>query len=144
MTKQATGRDIQRTTFIDSLHASLRKQAEKAIVDHEKFIKSASAYLSDGLDKSECIELLMIDGCGRDSAEAYVAMAVNNSEKVIEETGDEYNFLFEDIYGKTWSSYDIGKHVKASSEDDAWILAEELLFSNEDYEPNRLLSVSRI
>lgn len=140
MNKPSTNRDMQRLTFVESLHNSLKKQAVKAILDQNKFIALASNYVEDGLDDNECVELLMIDGISREAAESYVLMAQSNKE----EMGDlqDYSFQFEDEYGKIWSSYDIGKTVKASDDNDAWIKAEETLDEIEDAQ--KILSVQRI
>jgi len=141
MNKPSTNRDAQRLTFVESLHNSLKKKTVKAILDHNKFISLASNYVEDGLDNSECIELLMIDGISREAAESYILMVQSNKE---EEASDlqEYSFQFEDEYGKIWSSYDIGRTVKASDDDDAWIKSEEML---EEIEASqKILSIQRI
>ena len=143
MTRLSTNMDIQRATFVESLYGSLKKQAAKAVMEHDKIIALASSYLEDGLEESECVELLMIDGLKRDSAESYTAMAMANSSM---ENGDldEYTFQFEDSSGKLWSSFDIGKTVQASSTEDAWTRAEEMLFSQPDLETERIITVTRI
>jgi hypothetical protein len=140
MNKPSTNRDMQRLTFVESLHSSLKKQTVKAILDHNKFISLASNYVEDGLDDNECIELLMIDGITREAAEGYVLMAQSNKEEVSD--SQEYSFQFEDEYGKIWSSYDIGKTINASDDNDAWIKAEEML--NEIEDAQKILSVQRI
>ena len=135
-------RDIQRATFIDSLHNSLKKQASEAIEEQSKFTKLASSYIEDGLQEGECIELLMIDGLSREAAESYTSMATSEEEEKSELLA-EYSFQFEDDYGKVWSSYDIGQTVQASSENDAIEKADSLLTSS-NVDHNKLLSVSRI
>ena len=144
MTSPTTSRDIQRITFVESLHNSLKKQAVKAIADHHKFIALANSYIKDGLEESECIELLMIDGSSREAAESYASMAT--SKKAEEEHSGliEYSFQFEDVYGKTWSSFDINKTVQAADDDGAWAKAEELIDKELSVESNKVISVSRI
>jgi len=142
MIRQTTNRDIQRVNFVESLYGSLRKQASIAIADYKHHIVAANSYLEDGLEESECVELLMIDGLSRDAAESYIAMALNSEER--EEDGlDEYSFQIEDSYGKIWSSYEVGKTIRASNDDEAWEKAEELV-SNESENSQRILSVTRI
>lgn len=142
MSRPSTSMDVQRVTFVESLYSSLKKQATKAIAEHQKFIKLASSYVEDGLEDKECVELLMIDGLKREAAEGYVSMVKSNKE----ETPDnlfEYSFQFEDESG-IMSSYDIGKIVRAANDDDAWTKAEELLYNEAGIENHKVLSVSRI
>ena len=143
MIRTSTNRDIQRVTFIESLHASFKKQAEKAIDEQEKFSKIASSYLRDGLTESECIELLVIDGLSREASESYVSMVINNEEKEIDGL-HEYSFQFEDSYGRVWSSFDINQTVKASNDDDAWTKAEELIDMKEGIEAQKIISINRL
>jgi hypothetical protein len=126
MKKIATGIDIQRDDFVNSLYSNLKKKTVKAIQNHEKLIALAASYTEDGLVQSECIELLMIDGnISREAAEAYVNMVKTSS---YENDGlFEYSFQFEDSRGNIISSFDIGKTVKASSDDNAMIRAEEIM-----------------
>ena len=147
MTTPITSRDIQRVTFVESLYSSLKKQTVKAIADHHKFLTLAKSYVNDGLEESECIELLMIDGLSRDSAEGYASQAV--SSKTNETDGlFEYAFQFEDLYGKRWSSYDIGKTIYASTDEDAWQKASELIDQEKGVEtgiePDKIISINRI
>ena len=141
MKKQITSRDIQRVDFVDSLYKSLKTQAKEASVQQHRWIKMAEAYISDGMDEAECVELLMIDGLSRNAAEGFTHMAIDKCE---DSDLHEYIFKFEDTFGKVWSSTDIGKIVRASSDDDAWEKAEEIIFSeNMDFEPERVVSVEK-
>ena len=134
---------MQRVTFVESLYNSLKKQTAKAIDDHQKLIAKAKAYLNDGLDESECVEMLIIDGLNREAASGYVNLArTGNSDS--EEGLYEYSFQFEDVYGKVWSSHDIGKTVRASTEDEAILKVEETLSSDTDLEADKIISVNRI
>ncbi len=139
MNKISTNRDMQRLTFVESLHNSLRKQAVKAILDQNKFISLASNYVEDGLNDNECVELLMIDGLSREVAENYVLMAQSN----IEEMNDlqDYSFQFEDESGRIWSSFDIDKTIKAINDNDAWEKAEGML---EEIDGIKIVSVQKI
>lgn len=143
MSKNATARDLQRNDFIENLYRSLRKKTKQALASREKWIKTATQYIEDGMEKDECVELLMIDGLSKEAASAYVDMAIEESEH-----GDadiEYSFQFEDSFGRIWSSSDIGKFVKASNDEDAWARSEELIFSEaEEYNPEKLISVNKI
>lgn len=142
---RSTTRDIQRATFIESLHNSLKKQASQAIQEQHKFLALANSYIEDGLEEGECIELLMIDGLSREAAESYASNAVSEEDPTIVSSDcNEYTFQFEDAYGKIWSSYDIGETVKASSEEDALEKADEILCASSRVEHNKVLSVSRI
>lgn len=141
MTNPLTSRDIQRVTFVESLHDSMKKQASEVIADHNRFVVLATSYIEDGLKESECVELLMIDGLGREAAESYAAMALSHEEST-EEQLPQYNFRFEEN-GRIWSSYDIGSVVEASSDDDAWEKAQAILDDRYDDEHN-LLSVNRM
>ena len=142
MTIASTTRDIQRATFIESLHTTLKKQASQAIEDQKKFLTIASSYMEDGLEEDECIELLMIDGLSREAAESYASIVV--SEEVIADNLEEYSFQFEDAYGKVWSSFDIGRTVKASDDNDAIEKADAFLCTASNIEHNKILSVNRI
>jgi len=139
----STTRDIQRATFIDSLHNSLKRQASEAIEEQGRILRLATNYVEDGLEESECIELLMIDGLSREAAESYTSMALSEEEEEVNNL-TEYSFQFEDDYGKVWSSYDIGETVRALDETDALEKADELLFASASVNHNKVLSVSRI
>lgn len=143
MTRISTNFDTQRANFVESLHLNLKKQTVKAINEHNKFITLANSYINDGLDESESIELLMIDGLSKEAAESYVEMAVNDEE----DRSDglfEYSFQFEDVYGKIWSSFDINKTVRASTDAEAWVKVEEILdAASERVESERILSVTK-
>lgn len=140
----STGRENQRADFVDSLYKNLKQKAKAAIVQHNKNSLMASAYLNDGLDPEECVELLIIEGdISREAANAYVNMA-QSERSVNNEDGNEYSFQFEDIHGKLWSSHDIGITVHASSDDEAWEKAEEVIFTNLVVDPDKVISVDRI
>lgn len=141
MNNVSTNREMQRSTFIESLYNSLRKQASKAIVDHKKFMIIANSYIQDGLDEKECVELLIIDGVSREAAESYASMA-SAKETTVEDEFNEYSFMFEDESGRVLSSYDIGKIVKAASDEDAWTNAEEIL--DVSVESHKIISVNRV
>jgi len=141
MSRPITSLDEQRVTFIESLHSSLKKQASKALAEHKRFVTIAKAYLNDGLEESECTELLMIDGISREAAESYTAMASSKDSSEDNSDLSEYSFRYEDESGKIVSSYDIGRTVKASSDDDAWTKAEECMDS---VDFSKILSVSRV
>jgi hypothetical protein len=140
----STNRESQRTDFVDSLYRSLKQKTKSAIAQHNKLAAMASAYLSDGLDAQECIELLIIDGdISRDAANAYVNMAqAANAES--HEDGDEYSFQFEDVHGKVWSSYDVGMTIRAASSEEAWEKAEEIIFTKLSVDPDKVISVDRV
>jgi len=142
MSKPSTTRDIQRATFVESLHTSLKKQAAIAIADSQRFTKLASLYLEDGLNESECIELLMIDGLSREASESYLAMASSNEMPETDGLHD-YSFQFEEN-GKIWTSYDIGKVVRASSKNDALDKSQEILDSEEFNSDCIILGVSKL
>ena len=142
MSKPLTNMDRQRVDFVESLYSSLKKQTVQAIADHKKFIKLANSYVNDGLEESECVELLMIDGLSRDASESYTAMAI--SKEGNEETPAEYSFQFEDQEGKIYSSYDIGKTIHASTDEEAWTKAEEIIDEETVIEPHKILSVTRV
>ena len=144
MTTPLITRDIQRTTFVESLYNSLRKQASEALEDQKKFVVLAHSYVSDGLEESECVELLMIDGLSREAAESYTSMVLSEEEAILEDNLPEYTFRFEDAYGRIWSSYDIGKTVKAANDNEAMEKAEALLCSEPDVELTKVVLVNRI
>jgi hypothetical protein len=143
MSKQITNLDVQRATFVESLYNSMKKQAVQALDEHKKFISLANTYVNDGLDESECIELLMIDGLSRDTAESYIAMA-SNKEVEVDNSLPRYSFQFEDVNGSIWSSHDIGRIVTASSDEEAWTKVEEIMEERQDIEFQRIISVNRI
>lgn len=140
----STNRESQRADFVDSLYKNLKQKAKAAVIQHNRISAIASTYLADGLDPQECVELLIIEGdLSRDAAAAYVNMAqAENTGSDAE--GGEYSFQFEDIHGKVWSSHDIGMTVRASSYDEAWEKAEEIIFTNLSVDPDKVVSVDRI
>lgn len=144
MKKQATGRDVQRVNFAESLYKTLNKKTQEAKESHQRWMRMASTYLEDGMEVEECIELLEIDGLSKEAAKGYVNMAVYN-EKGDSDGEHEYSFQFEDSFGRIWSSSDFGRIIKASSDNDAWQKAEEVVFSDiYECEPEKIISVSRI
>lgn len=132
----------QKTLFVDSLYSRLRKEADKAKHEYNKFANLASSYITAGLSEAESVELLIIDGLDRDAAEGYVTMAQDMS--VEEDGGEEYSFAFEDNYGNVFSSYDIHKVITASSMEDAWEQANELVGDDNDNEIQNIISVKKI
>ena len=131
--------------FVESLHESLKKTAVNAAENQSKYLDLAASYIEDGLEDSECIELLMVDGLSKEASESYLMEARNQREAEEEEVdGFEYRFQFEDDRGNVWSSYDIGIVLHAASEADAREKAEQLLGKRDDFEMERLISVSRI
>lgn len=143
MISQSTNRESQRTTFVENLYSSLRQQAAKALVEQRNFIVIASSYLEDGLEESECVELLMIDGLPREAAEGIVDMAIDGRDNYSLDL-PEYSFQFEDSQGKIWSSYDINKTVTASNDEDAWEQAEIFIDEQSDLEGQKVISVTRV
>ncbi len=139
MNRHTTGRDLQRTDFIENLYKSLNKKTQQALASRDKWIKQATQYIQDGMAMEESVELLMIDGLSRQAATGYIEM-------VMEESGnEEYSFQFEDSFGRVLTSSDLGKFITASSEDDAWAKAEEYIFTEaEEYNPEKIISVNKI
>jgi len=143
MARVITNRDVQRATFVESLHKSLRKQASQAIANHKKFVVIASTYIEDGLDESEAVELLMIDGLSRESAESFISMAMNKQSDT-EDGLIEYSFQFENNdEGSICTSHDINKTISAANDEEAWAKAEEAI-DEAGIESARVLSVNRI
>jgi hypothetical protein len=143
MARVTTNMDMQRATFVESLHRSLRKQASKAIADHKKFIVLANTYMEDGLDESEAVELLMIDGLSREAAESFISMAMNK-ESSTEDGLIEYSFQFENTdEGSVCTSHDINKTIRAANDEEAWVKAEEAI-DEAGIESAKILSVNRI
>ena len=139
------GRQAQSRDFVDNLYKSIRKKTATVLAEHNKIIALARTYIDDGLEPNECVELLMIESnISREAAANFLETV--QSEKTVDSGLDEYSFRFEDIHGKTWSSYDIGSIVKASSEEDAWQKAEEMIdvVSSKNIEAERILSVEKI
>ena len=142
MKNPSTGREAQRTDFVESLYNSLRKQTKVAIDNQQKLISLAKSYLQDGLEPHECVELLMIDGgLPRKAAEGYLAMVKNSSQELENDEGSDYSFQFEDSRGNVLSSFDIGKIVTASNAVEAMEKADTLMQS---YDEVTILNVSRI
>jgi hypothetical protein len=136
-----TSREIQRNDFVKSLHGLFRQQAQEAKSDHDRFVKQACTYIDDGLEDSECVELLIIDGLSREAAQRYVDMVHEQADEA--SSVCEYCFTFEDIRGRQYTSYDIGMTVTASSEDEAWGKAEYIMDVEPSLEIDRIISVDR-
>jgi len=134
--------DQGRISFVENLYKTLRQETKAAMKDRDHVVATASSYLDDGVTEAECVELLVIDGISRQAAESYVKLAQSNVPQGIGQ--HEYNFQFEDVYGKLWSSYDIHREVYASSDEEAWERAEEAIFSDPSIEPERIVSVDRM
>jgi len=133
----------QRTIFVETLYNNLKKEAEKAQKERDKFASIAASYIDSGLSDSECIELLIVDGISREAAKSYVTMVKDNANAESEDN-HEYTFVFEDSYGNVFSSYDINRVIYASSEQDAWEKAEELTGDDTEFEINSIISVDRV
>jgi len=141
MKRQLTARDLQRHEFIESLHTALRRQTKQAIAGRDHFIQLAKTYLEDGLDPSECAELLIIEGVEREAASCYIDMVLDESDEV---EGEEYSFSFEDPQGRIWSSFEVGRSIYASSEEDAWQKAEGLMDADPGLEIDRIVSIHKV
>jgi hypothetical protein len=145
MKNHPTNRDRQRADFTESLYTSLKVQANKVVKDHDRLSKIASSYIEDGLSEDEAIELLMIsDGLPRDDAENYVTLANSDSDIYSDGELHEYNFRFEDDYGRIWNSFEINRTVHAATEEEAWRKAEELSDPDIDIYPSKIISVNRV
>jgi hypothetical protein len=133
----------QRTLFVDSLYAHLKKEAEKVKIEYNKFASTAREYIESGLSESEAVELLVVDGLDRDAALGYISMA---KEMGGSEDGEdkEFSFVFEDIYGNVFSSHDINRTITASSNKEAFQIACSLIGDDNDYEIQSILSVERV
>ena len=139
------GMQAQSRDFVDNLYKNMKKKAATVLAEHNNIIALARAYIDDGLEPNECVELLMIESnISREAAANFLETV--QSERTDEAGLDEYSFRFEDIHGKTWSSYDVGSIVKASSKEDAWLKAEEMIdvVSSKNIEAERILSVEKI
>jgi len=113
MKKKSTTDDMRRLTFVESLYKELRLEAKSAMAERDSTTLKAAIYLDDGATESEAVELLIIDGVSRDSAESYIQLA--EASHISLDGQHEYSFQFEDIYGKTWSSYDINQVITLNS-----------------------------
>jgi hypothetical protein len=136
----------QRTLFVDSLYAHLKKEAEAVKKQYNKIASTARDYLESGLSDSEVAELLVVDGLDREAAMSYIEMVkeAGDFESEEGEENQEFSFVFEDVYGNVFSSYDIDKIVTASSEKDAFQKACSLIGDDNYYEIQSILSVERI
>jgi len=142
MKSTSTGREIQRSEFVDSLYNNLRRKTAEKIENHKQLIAMASSYIKDGLEEPECIELLMIEnGLSREAAAGYVSMV---KEMGIDDSQNRYSFQFEDVAGKVWSSHDIGRIIVAYSDTDAWEKAEEIVESNPDMEGYTVIAINKM
>jgi hypothetical protein len=133
----------QRTLFVDSLYAHLKREAEQVKLEYNKFASTAREYVESGLSESEAVELLIVDGLDRDAALGYIAMAKEMGDSESEED-QEFSFVFEDIYGNVFSSHDINRTITASSNKEAFQKACSLIGDDNDYEIQSILSVERI
>ena len=118
MKNNSTTEDVRRLAFVESLYKQMRQQTQSTMDERDQIVTKASMYLEDGVTASEAVELLIIDGINRQSAESYVQLAETKSGKSGGQC--EYSFQFEDIYGELWSSYDINEVITASSDEEAW------------------------
>jgi hypothetical protein len=138
------GRQAQSRDFIDNLYKGMKRKTSAAIAEHDKIITLARDYLDDGLESEECIELLMIEGSiSREAAAGLLdtVQSENDDSKL-----DEYSFRFEDVNGKTWSSFDVGLTVRALDEEEAWQKAEEMIASIDSkiFEADSIIGVEKI
>ncbi len=127
--------------FAQSLYREMRRQAINALGDQKKILSKARSYMDDGLTESECIELLVIDGLSRESADSYVQM-INYGQ--YECGNDEYIFEFKDYDGNIYSSSDMGKTIFASSDAEAWQIAEGVIETDEELSAEQIISVLKI
>ena len=142
MENNSINEDLRKISFVENLYKQLRNQNKTAMEDHDRLVSKACLYLEDGLNESECSELLVIDGITRATAESYVQLAQKNQLHL--DGRYEYSFQFEDVYGKLWSSYDINHAVFASSDSEAWERAEEVMLLDPSIEPERIVSVDKV
>jgi len=133
----------QRTLFVDSLYSHLKKEEERARTEYSKFASSAYNYITSGLSESEAVELLIVDGVDRDAARSYVTMAKDMGD-VNSDGEQEYSFVFEDVYGNTFTSHDIDRTIFASSQSEAFTRACELIGDDNQFAIQSILSVEKI
>jgi hypothetical protein len=126
--KDITNLERQSVDFSQELYRKLFSHTKKAYQQHNKFVKLANSYLSDGLDKQEVVELLILDGLHRESAEAYTdkALFISSSD---DNMGNKYVFKFSDEMGDEYTSYDYNVVLTAESTVDAENKANEWLES---------------
>jgi len=138
----STNEDLSKSQFVQSLYRSLRQQTKNAISDHKKWMAKTAIFIQDGLDSEECEELLVIEGLSRAAAKNYVEMVQSDVEK----GGglNEYSFQFEDAYGTVLGSYDVGKKIFASNENEAWEKSEEVVGNLDSNSELRLISVEKV
>lgn len=146
MKVQITSRDEQRTSFVEGLYKSLKCETASVIKEKNALMTKAASYIDDGLDFDDAIELMIIEtGLSREASKGYIQMAIDTNEEESTEGLEEYSFQFEDAYGKIWSSFDIGKTVFASDEEDARSKSEELLDNNYlQLEAERIVSINKL
>jgi hypothetical protein len=136
-----TAREVQRAEFIETLYSSIKRQTLEALAERDTYIEKARNYFEDGLTKEECVELMVVDGIERIAAKNYIEMIdSDNSHYGLL----EYDFKYEDVYGKTLSSTDIGQRIYASSDSEAWGKAEILIDSDDLLDAERILSISKV
>ena len=121
--KRATGRDVQRNLFLGSLRSQLTHLDDI----HSNLMKSASEYLDQGMDYRETQELLILDGHNTEVVKACIAKLAESPSDEISEEGKKYGFNAEDGAGRTFSHADLGIVITASSENEAWEKAEEIV-----------------
>ncbi|MFA7219536.1 MAG: hypothetical protein WC119_03460 [Synergistaceae bacterium] len=141
MKNSSTKGEIQRLDFVESLYKQMHLQTKSAIEERDRIVATAAMYIEDGVSEEEAVELLVIDGISRDSAESYVQLVEANNGL---DGNHEYSFQFEDIYGKLWSSYDINRIITASSDEEAWMKAEEAIYSDPSIEPDKIVSIDKV
>ena len=142
MKKSNTSREVQRVDFVKTLYDNLYQVTKAAVKDRNKIIKIASEYLDDGLSREEVIELLILDGINRNAASNYIDM-IEDGNSDVEDGLYEYSFICEDCSGKLLSSHEIQKIVKASSAEEAWQKAEELI-DEENLDIEKIVSVEKL
>ena len=137
-----TSNDLQRNDFITSLHEQMKVATKRDIHNHEAFLVKASQYMNDGLNTDECVELLIMDGLNRETANQYMKYASDNQDMNADE--HKYIFAFDDVHGRIWNSHDVNLTIVAGNENDAWAKAEQLINERDDLEIESILSVEKI
>jgi len=138
-TKKATSREIQRSIFSDSLFKQLEDMEKCAGSRNASLAAKASEYREEGLAPDEVVDMLILDGFPSELSRNHVKMGTTAQA----ESGDRWDFTYEDAYGRIWRGSQLGITVAANSKDEAIAAAVELVASGE-IQLERVIDAERI
>jgi len=142
-TKRATSREIQRSIFSDSLFKELEAMERSTESRNTSLGIKAAEYRNEGLDPSDIVDMLILDGFPPALSRQYVETSTAASYIDMQEECPLWDFLYEDASGRIWRGSQLGMTVTGEDREEAIKNAAALVASG-DIQLERVIDAERI